>query len=61
MRKMALSATALPVWMRGSAAPMHVKTMIETRATMTRKVVPQRGCSVVFARALATTSGSPAS
>ena len=38
-----------------------VKTRIETSATMTRNVVPQRGCSVVFVRAFSTVSASPAS
>ena len=41
--------------------PDAVKTRIETMATMTRNVVPQRGCSVVFARAFSTASASPAS
>ena len=40
---------------------MAVKTRIDTSATITRNVVPQRGCSVVFARALSTVSASPAS
>ena len=33
---------------------MAVKTAIDTSATITRNVVPQRGWSVVFARAFAT-------
>ncbi len=60
-KKARLSRSALDVWMRGSAAPTPTKTRIDTSATMTRNVVPQRGCIVVFERAAATVSGSPAS
>lgn len=47
--------------MRGSIGLMIEKTTTLTIATITRKVVPQRGCSVVFLRAFSTTSSSCAS
>jgi hypothetical protein len=46
---------------RGKKGAMAVKTMTLTSATSTKKVVPQRGCSVVFARAFATIRSSDAS
>ena len=46
----------MPVWMRGKRPPTPMKTRIDTSATMTRNVVPQRGCNVVLVRALATVS-----
>ena len=47
--------------MCGRNAPITEKTRMDTIATITRKVVPQRGCIVVFVRALSTVSASSAS
>ena len=46
---------------RGSSGLMSENTMTLTIATMTRNVVPQRGCSVVLERAFATVSSCSAS
>ncbi len=46
-----------PSW--GKNGPSALNTTIETSATITMKVVPQRGCSVVRLRALSTLRPSP--
>jgi hypothetical protein len=55
------SAKPLSAPMRGNMGLITANTITLTIATITRNVVPQRGCSVVFFRAFATTSSSSAS
>jgi hypothetical protein len=55
-KKSTLSASA-PSPTRGKKGPIAVNTRIETSATITRNVVPQRGCRVVLLRAFSTVSG----
>ncbi len=52
-------SASLPSPKCGRSGPSALKTKIETSATITMKVVPQRGCSVVFGRAFSTVSASP--
>src|SRR5882672_5819672 len=58
-KKNSTLSPSLPKPSCGKNGPSALNTKIDTSATITMNVVPQRGCSVVRLRALSTVSSTP--